>query len=502
MWLGRATYVGKGHTPTGVVDGDRRQGPSTGTVDGGRRRGSSTGTVDGDHRRGPSTGTVDVVIAQQGESHLATAQPTTIAPPYPMTKRNAVDDEEYVHVGDESTHASKLRVVVVLDVTGSMSPYLSKCQEAIESLIANLAQEVERDVKMGIVVFRDFKSQDPTFVTQHTPFHSLDKSVELTTFLKGKSASGGGDTPEAVNEGLHVAFEKYDWPTNGANVVVLIGDAPPHGLGEPNDGIPQGEGIDPFLVLDLANQRHISVYTAACATSSQHGDSYFAECARRTGGKAIKLSSAEDLPNLVLGAGIERVGDDDIIERLVGEVAALKTTNTEESDEWIMAAAEEAVYRSLSSRGTTTRVMQYRSLDPPPPSFVGANSLGAYTSAAKEERSAMSGATADVARMYPRSGWSAPRRAPAEADTYDDADFPVYRSLTSAVHATSAYDDDFPVYRSLSSTRDTAPTAPCPLLKGAPSITIMKRKIERADVQRAMSSLATRAISGMPARIA
>lgn len=48
-------------------------------------------------------------------------------------------------------------------------------------------------------------------------------------------ASGGGDGPEAVTAALAEVL-KMDWRVNASKMVVLIADAPPHGIGEYGDG--------------------------------------------------------------------------------------------------------------------------------------------------------------------------------------------------------------------------------------------------------------------------
>jgi hypothetical protein len=48
-------------------------------------------------------------------------------------------------------------------------------------------------------------------------------------------ASGGGDGPEAVTAALAEALN-MDWRPEASKMVVLIADAPPHGIGEYGDG--------------------------------------------------------------------------------------------------------------------------------------------------------------------------------------------------------------------------------------------------------------------------
>ena len=53
--------------------------------------------------------------------------------------------------------------------------------------------------------------------------------------MSGLYASGGGDGPEAVTAALAETLN-MDWREYASKMVVLIADAPPHGIGEYGDG--------------------------------------------------------------------------------------------------------------------------------------------------------------------------------------------------------------------------------------------------------------------------
>src|SRR5262249_44155840 len=53
-------------------------------------------------------------------------------------------------------------------------------------------------------------------------------------------ANGGGDGPEAVFAGLVAASHELRWRPHARRVAVLVGDAPPHGVGCGGDGFPRG----------------------------------------------------------------------------------------------------------------------------------------------------------------------------------------------------------------------------------------------------------------------
>ena len=53
--------------------------------------------------------------------------------------------------------------------------------------------------------------------------------------LNRLSATGGGDGPEAQTAALAAALD-MEWVEDAVKMVVLITDAPPHGIGESGDG--------------------------------------------------------------------------------------------------------------------------------------------------------------------------------------------------------------------------------------------------------------------------
>lgn len=73
-------------------------------------------------------------------------------------------------------------------------------------------------------------------------------------------ASGGGDGPEAVTAALHATLS-LNWRPEATKMVVLVADAPPHGIGEYGDGIAGGDpdGHDPLQVVREMAARGITL---------------------------------------------------------------------------------------------------------------------------------------------------------------------------------------------------------------------------------------------------
>ena len=123
------------------------------------------------------------------------------------------------------------------DCTGSQGSYISSATKNIQLICDNIYQsgklQAREDLRVGLVAYRDHPPQDHTYVTRECGFSSdIDK---VHRELSGLYASGGGDGPEAVTAALAVAL-KMDWREQASKMIVLIADAPPHGIGEYGDG--------------------------------------------------------------------------------------------------------------------------------------------------------------------------------------------------------------------------------------------------------------------------
>lgn len=53
----------------------------------------------------------------------------------------------------------------------------------------------------------------------------------LFNVFEFKAASGGGDGPESVADGLHAVQNDLAWRKGSTKICVLISDAPAHGMG-------------------------------------------------------------------------------------------------------------------------------------------------------------------------------------------------------------------------------------------------------------------------------
>jgi len=264
-------------------------------------------------------------------------------------------------ITDTPAGTNLLDLCFVMDVTGSMGSYITAAKQNIEAISDRLAAAEGYDVRFGLIAYRDHPPQDQSFVTREFAF-SADVGVmkqNLTTL----SANGGGDGPEAVEAGLYSALEA-SWRETAMKVVVLIADAPPHGLGENGDGFPDGAptGVDPLQVLDAMSAKGICVYAIGCQPALSRyrfATDFFIACAERTNGQAIALDSAQALADVIMGASMEEMDLaklTDVIERQVINLRAEAPELPE--DEYISRVTEELQAQGIATRQVKSKALQ------------------------------------------------------------------------------------------------------------------------------------------------
>ena len=122
-------------------------------------------------------------------------------------------------------YAPTVDIAFVVDATGSMGDEIAYLKAELADVIRQVKRNNQQlEVRLGSVFYRDFGD---AYVTRTFPFDkSLKKNVE---FIKNQEAGGGGDTPEAVEEGLAAAIDSMAWSDNAVTrLLFLVLDAPPH----------------------------------------------------------------------------------------------------------------------------------------------------------------------------------------------------------------------------------------------------------------------------------
>jgi hypothetical protein len=150
-------------------------------------------------------------------------------------------------------------LVFLVDITGSMQPYIDGTKEAILDIVDQLdTVEIEK-LRMAFVGYRDVNDQVQFEIL---PFTTSPNSFR--SFLARIKANGGGDGPEDVFGGLEKVGQ-LDWsPNAGTRVMIHIADSPCHGRkyhdgrGDHPEGDPEGRSLTQLLgLLKMQNVDYI-----------------------------------------------------------------------------------------------------------------------------------------------------------------------------------------------------------------------------------------------------
>jgi Mg-chelatase subunit ChlD len=158
----------------------------------------------------------------------------------------------------------------ILDTTGSMSEEIEATKSTVQKVAAGLGGG-NFQFRIGMVTFKDRTDGKVTEVFQMT--------TDIPKFgrdVQNIGAAGGGDVPESVNEGVHVAMTKLAWGQDSiAKLAFLIGDAPPH--------LDYQQDADYAVDMRDAAHRGIKLFTIAASGMDALGQVVWRQMAHYTG---------------------------------------------------------------------------------------------------------------------------------------------------------------------------------------------------------------------------
>ncbi len=216
-----------------------------------------------------------------------------------------------------------LDIVFAIDNTGSMGPYIEQVKMKVLEIIRTIRkEELVHYLRVGLVSYRDHPPQETSFVVKK--FELTPDTDQIEASVRQMSAEGGGDGPEAVADALHMA-NRMEFKKESAKIVILIGDAPPHGVEPGNDGFPQGcpLGYSWEEEAKYAFDEGIVIHTVGCLpeiASYVNAIATFREIAAKTKGRYFALADSSDLISLITGIAIEEVDKIAIQQEILKEL--------------------------------------------------------------------------------------------------------------------------------------------------------------------------------------
>ncbi|UCE10282.1 MAG: VWA domain-containing protein [Candidatus Thorarchaeota archaeon] len=224
-----------------------------------------------------------------------------------------------------SEKLGQLDIVFVVDNTGSMGPYINAVKVKILEIIRTIKkEELVHRLRVGLVSYRDHPPEDESFVTKKYELSPDTSSIE--GYVKEMVAHGGGDGPEAVCDALHVA-NRMEFLNESAKVVILIGDAPPHGVEPSGDNFPDGcpDGHNWEEESQRAFDIGVVIHTVGCTPQINRYKSAidaYKKIAENSKGNFFPLEKADLLVGLITGIAMEEIDKIGIQQSILEELGA------------------------------------------------------------------------------------------------------------------------------------------------------------------------------------
>lgn len=213
----------------------------------------------------------------------------------------------------------KLDLLFLLDSTGSMGGEIRRIQQTINE-IANQISTMPGNpkVRYGVVTYRD---RGDSYITRKFGF--TENLSEFSSFLNSIQADGGGDYPEALSEGLHVAISEMNWnSTDGVRLVFLVADAPPH-LDYQDDYSYTTEIVN-------AGKKGIKVYSIGASGLDKPGEYVFRQLSQITLAQFLFVTRGGDEANPASGGPASNTGvvyEEKQLDKLVVNIVLREITN-------------------------------------------------------------------------------------------------------------------------------------------------------------------------------
>jgi hypothetical protein len=225
-----------------------------------------------------------------------------------------------------------LDLVFVVDTTGSMQPFIEAACEAVRTISKQLLEtkDFQPEIHFSLVAYRDHDDAPTSYVTRH-----FDLEADASSFLgkiAGLDAAGGGDTPEALYDGVHDALAKTSWHALAQKVVVVVADSSAHEPGDRQN--PRNISRDNLVELANAEGKKVKVFGLTTGPAERDADArvlweQLSDLGKRTRGECFPLKDAGEVVERVRRIMAAETVEVAIKAKVVDAVGAGKSTAEE-----------------------------------------------------------------------------------------------------------------------------------------------------------------------------
>jgi von Willebrand factor type A domain len=127
---------------------------------------------------------------------------------------------------------SQVDLVFCIDLTNSMTPFLTAAQTHVVRILEGLRVTARADLRVALVGYRDHADVQDSSPTEVHPFTDDAQATRAALdSLRVGSPAGNTDAAEAVVAGLVACVQQLAWRAQSYRALVLVGDGPPHACG-------------------------------------------------------------------------------------------------------------------------------------------------------------------------------------------------------------------------------------------------------------------------------
>ena len=189
-------------------------------------------------------------------------------------------------------------IIFAFDTTGSMYFYLEQVQTELTEIILEINGTIPNSL-LGIIAYGDYCDKDSTYITKVL---NLSNDVnKIKSFVKQIEKTGGGDEPEALEVALYNSATMMQWRTISKKAMVIVGDAPPHGV------------IDKLIQYNYQTETQklknlgVKIYAVQCG-KDKTTEQTFRWIAKITDGIYLNLNNIKDLKEALIGSIMKEAG--------------------------------------------------------------------------------------------------------------------------------------------------------------------------------------------------
>lgn len=176
-----------------------------------------------------------------------------------------------------------LDLVLVVDTTGSMGDEIAFLQRELIGITRAAARRAPGlSIRYGLVAYRD---RGDDYVVRNYGF--TGNSGEMAGWLRGLSADGGGDYPEAAAAAMRAGVGLNWRAGKGERLVLHVADAPPHA----------GEAADYLRTAKAAAAKGVQVFTLGASGVAEESEFLMRQASVATGGRYLFLTDDSGVGN-------------------------------------------------------------------------------------------------------------------------------------------------------------------------------------------------------------